>query len=284
MAVDWIKIRTDLSRDPKVCVIADTLLDPNGILAGHILTNCGRVICVTRDVMRCATGGALATLWGVTRHVGKRDGDDMILPKATLSVLDDISGLPGLGAAMESVGWAKVDERGVSFPRFFSEFNVSPGAKDEDSRAKARERSRRYRAKKAEEERHAHGDVTRDVTVTPREEKSRGEITNTKTNARERVAEKIPDKKLRPLFLDWVAYRAVEDGVHDLAEHNLEFIAQDFMRASQEHGNEHVAKCVTHSKNKRCQDLHPWWSIFEPKKQDSDPSVKSSTKPRQYVN
>lgn len=277
MAVDWIKIRTDLSRDPKVCVIADALLDPSGTLAGHVLTNCGREICVTRDVMRCATGGALATLWGVTRHAGKRDGDDMILPKAKLSVLDDISGLPGLGPAMESVGWAKVDERGVIFPRFFSEFNVSPGAKDEDAKAKARERSRRYRAKKAQEERHAHGDVTGDVTVTPREEKSREE-NKKERERRDRVAEKIPDDKLRPLFLDWVGHRAVEDGVHDLAESNLEFIAQEFMRASQEHGNEHVARCVAHAKNKRCGDLCPWWSILEPRSQSANPKP-SNEKP-----
>jgi len=32
MGLDWIKMRTDLYRDPKVCVMADLLMDTTGEL------------------------------------------------------------------------------------------------------------------------------------------------------------------------------------------------------------------------------------------------------------
>lgn len=167
MANDWIKMRTDLYRDPKVCIIADSLMSPDGELASYVNQICQRDMSVTRNVMRNVTVGALVALWGVTRHRGKRDGDDLVLRNATLSVCDDIADLPGLGVAMSRVGWAIETVEGVVFPGFFGEFNSDPTA---DAKEKAAERQRRYRAKR---------NVTRDVTVTSqsnaREEKRREE-------------------------------------------------------------------------------------------------------------
>lgn len=179
MAEDWIKMRTDLYRDPKVCVIADLLMDPDGDLARYVDQHCQRHMTVTRNVMRNVTVGALVTVWGVTRLRGKREGDDILCRHATLSVIDDMAELPGLGAAMAAVGWAVETEEGLIFPNFFESYNVDPEGKSSSSGA---ERQRRYRERlkgESDGESDVTRDVTRDVTVTsrnaPREEKSREE-------------------------------------------------------------------------------------------------------------
>lgn len=182
MAGDWIKMRTDLYRDPKVCVMADFLIenDRNALrnsdvtrdVTGDVTQNVTRV---TRSVTRNACVGALLSVWGVVRHRGKRGGDDLFCDGVTLSVVDDISEVPGFGAAMQSVGWVVVTPHGIKFPRFFEDFNADPSEK---SRSSAAQRQARYRASRvtsrvAQQDRNAT--VTRDVTVAPREEKRREE-------------------------------------------------------------------------------------------------------------
>ncbi len=153
MAADWIKMRTDLYRDPKVCLMADFL--------------CCRDSNVPRNVMRNATVGALVTVWGVTRHRGKRSGDDLIVHGITLGVLDDMADLPGFGSAMEAAGWAHGCEEGVIFPHFFEDWNIDP---QDTAKKNNAERQRRFREKR---------NASRNVTVTSqsngREEKSREE-------------------------------------------------------------------------------------------------------------
>lgn len=173
MAGDWIKMRVDLYRDPKVCVMADELLNADGDLARYVDQNTQSHMSVTRNVTRNATVGALVTVWGVMRHRGKRDGDDLVCRGASLMVLDDIADLPGFGAAMESVGWVEEKGNDIVFPSFFEEYNVDPQDKKNASSA---ERQRRYRENlkaKSNANSNGNGDVTRDVTVTHREEKRR---------------------------------------------------------------------------------------------------------------
>jgi len=160
MAASWVKMRTDLYRDPKVCAMAEELDDPDGPLARYVSQNCQCDMAVTRNVTRNAVVGSLVTLWGVTRVIGKRNALDLVLPKMTLSVLDDMAELPGIGAAMAAVGWAIETTEGVVFPNFFDEYNVDPANK-------AADRQRRYRERKR--------DVTRDVTRDDRGEERREE-------------------------------------------------------------------------------------------------------------
>jgi hypothetical protein len=171
MAGDWIKMRTDLYRDPKVCLIADALLEPTGELARFVNQHLQCDMAVTRNVMRNVTVGALVTVWGVMRLRGKRIGVDLVCSRVTLPVLDDMADLPGFGDAMSSVGWVEETDEGVVFPRFFDDYNVDPTDKKASSAA---ERQRRYR-ERAKANGDANRDVTRDVTVTHREEKSREE-------------------------------------------------------------------------------------------------------------
>jgi len=169
MAGDWIKMRSDIYRDPKVSVIAESLMDKGGLLSLYVNQLCQRDMAVTRNVMRNATVGALVSIWGVMRQRGKRCGDDLVCDGVTASVLDDVADMPGIGDAMERAGWVESTETGIAFRRFFEEHNVDPAEKAKASNA-ARQKRYRDRLKDA-----SSGDVTRDVTVTPREEKSREE-------------------------------------------------------------------------------------------------------------
>jgi hypothetical protein len=171
MAGDWIKMRTDLYRDPKVCVMADLLMNDDSDLARYINQHRQCDMVVTRNVMRNVTVGALVSVWGVLRHRGKRIDNNLFIRGCTINVIDDLADIPGFGEAMQFVGWVEECAGGVVFPNFFEEFNVDPA---EELKAKNAERQRRFREKKKEE-----NSVISNVTVTSqsnaREEKRREE-------------------------------------------------------------------------------------------------------------
>lgn len=154
MASDWIRIRTDIYRDPKVIRITDSLMDSRSAISRYVNQICQCDMSVTRNVMRNATVGALVTIWGTVRRQGKRSGDDLLLRDALLETLDDIGDMPGIGQAMAESGWVSESEESLVFPRFFSEYNSEV---ESDLKAKNAERQRRYRDTKR--------NVTRDVTV-----------------------------------------------------------------------------------------------------------------------
>lgn len=175
MAGDWIKMRTDLYRDPKVCALADLLLSKDGDLSRYVNQMCQRDMTVTRNVTRCAVVGALVSVWGVLRHQGKRDGDDLAVDGVTNAVVDDIADMPGFGDAMEHVGWLISDEDGIVLPKFFRELNAEP------VKTSGAERQKKYRERKRESDvtrdvtRDSAGDVTDAVTVTGEERERREE-------------------------------------------------------------------------------------------------------------
>jgi len=159
MARDWVKMHTDLYRSPKVCALADRLLDPSSEIAKHVSQNCQRDMTVTRNVMRNAVVGALVSVWGVMRHRGKRDSNaNLVCPGVTVSVLDDIADIDGFGAAMQSIGWVTQTDNGIVFPEFFDENNVDPAA------TKNAERQRRFRERYRNVTAGVTGNVMRNVT------------------------------------------------------------------------------------------------------------------------
>jgi hypothetical protein len=169
MAGDWIKMRTDLYRDPKVCQMADIIMDEGSPLSQYVNQNCQRDMAVTRNVTRNVTVGALVSVWGVCRTRGSRVGDDLVIEKVTAGIVDDISEIPGFSIAMMEVGWLIEDEDRVVFPRFFEDWNVDPKGENKEKNA---ERQRRFRDKKKEGTA-VTSNVTRNVTVTHREEGER---------------------------------------------------------------------------------------------------------------
>jgi hypothetical protein len=148
---------------------------------------------VTQNVTRHAVVGALVSVWGIARHQGKRDGDNLVLSNVTIDVLDDIADMPGIGCAMAKVGWVTEARNGLVFPKFFAENNADPLEKKRQQDA---ERKRRQRAN---ESRGTSRDVPRDssrdghVTVTHREEKSRVE-----ESKEEKKREESPPETIQP--------------------------------------------------------------------------------------
>lgn len=212
MSADWIKMRTDLYRDPKVCIMADELMDPKGELARYVDQNTQRAMSVTRNVMRNVTVGALVSVWGVIRHRGKRDGDDLVLRGCNVTVLDDIAELPGFGAAMRAVDWVVEIDGAIVFPGFFGEHNSDPAEK---KKAQNAERQARFRDRQKQES-DVTSSVTHNVTVTHREEKSREEKDSITTDSnRERRATRLPADWTPPA--DWLAWAKQERPDLDLA-------------------------------------------------------------------
>ncbi len=144
MADDWIRMRTDLYRDPKVCAMAGFMHCFDSGLGKYVFQNLQGDMTVTRNVIRNAVVGALVTVWGVTRKRGRREGTDLVVRAMEFGTIDDIADMPGFGDAMAHVGWAVETEDSVVFPRFFEEYNSDP---NDDLRAKNAERQRRFRGK-----------------------------------------------------------------------------------------------------------------------------------------
>lgn len=127
MAGDWIKMRGALTEHPKVIAVSRALhsdrefrewLTPGGggVLNGQIISS---------DALRCVTCALLMRLWSRSREHGEFIGDDLILRHSTIADLDQMAGAPGIGAAVQSVGWAvcKESQVGVTLPHF-KEYNV----------------------------------------------------------------------------------------------------------------------------------------------------------------
>lgn len=127
MAGDWIKMRGALLDHPKVIAMSRVLQqnrafrewvtpggggDFNGQLMSHIASRA-----VTTALLLCA--------WSAAREHGKFIGDDLWLEHSLVEDMDQLAGAPGIGLAMEAVGWVMVHprDRGVILPNF-KEFNV----------------------------------------------------------------------------------------------------------------------------------------------------------------
>lgn len=186
MPADWIRMRTNIYHNPKVGVMADLILGPPLPDDGRCdpaLPVALRGRYAQRRVTRNAVCGALVSVWGNARHLGRREGDSLVIPMATLDSLDDIADIPGFGAAMCAVGWAVMADGVLTLPRFFSEFNAEPRP---EKAAQSAARQQRYRDRKSAEKqaedsvtRYAQRVTSRCATVTgekSREEKSREEV------------------------------------------------------------------------------------------------------------
>lgn len=168
---DWVKMRPDLIANAKVLAMCRTLERDEDFMSWMIYEPCDssgdRLPTVTQTVTDaslryvCVTG--LLQVWGNAR----RNADNGMLRCATIKDLDTISGIPGMGKAMESVGWATQTTNGVVFPSFDDEHS---------STSSAAVRMRRFR----ERNKSVTSDANKNVTVTTekrREEKNREENT-----------------------------------------------------------------------------------------------------------
>lgn len=180
MAGDWVKMRVGLTNHPKVLRIAECLLESSDFLdwSGLAYGMAGYPPADDREsraerhaalrVTRYVTVTALLRFWGYANEHAKGEFIAKIFPED----VDEIVGVPGFANAIEGAGWVVFGpEGGLSMPNF-GEHNTSA-----DARSSGAERQKRYREKHREAGPKDDDDrnVTRDVTVTPREEKSREE-------------------------------------------------------------------------------------------------------------
>ena len=166
MSGDWIKMRPSLLTSPKVNGIA-RFLERNESVTEVLSTGFhGRMTeIVTRNVMRNVTVASLLIVWGAANE----HTEDGIFINADLTDIDDMVGIPGFGAAMESVGWLEFDdEKFVVILPNFNEYNTCGGNRSANAQDGAH-RQKKYRERK----RLQNSDVTSDVTSDHREEKRR---------------------------------------------------------------------------------------------------------------
>jgi hypothetical protein len=176
MAGDWIKMRVGLTTNPRVMRIAECLIEDGkflewsglsyGISGYPPLSEAGQraerhaALRVTRYV----TVTALLRFWGYANEHAKGELIAGIFPED----VDEITGVPGFADAIEAAGWAEFDPSGGMTLPNFHEHNTSA-----DARSSGAERQKRYRERHRQDD--TESNVTRDVTVTPREEKRREE-------------------------------------------------------------------------------------------------------------
>lgn len=187
MAESWIKMRGSLVTNPRVIRIARLLLDDPEFLEwyGATLQAVTASNSVTRrhvTVVTRVTVGALVPLWS---GVNECAGNEGLLPGATLFEIDEMAGVPGLGRAMEVVGWLEVEEGvGIRLPNF-TEHNTVEKQRKTGAKTDA-ERQREYRARKAQKTGDAGqeggGDEPESVTksVTEKRDVSRDTVTTEK--------------------------------------------------------------------------------------------------------
>ena len=179
MAGDWIKMRGSLLTNPKVLAMAGYLsgnasfcqwayprhTSDDGVANGVV----SRVTVTNRIVTRVTVAGLLA-VWSAANEYSKGG----FLPTITADELDDIAGIPSFGEAMKYVGWAvdSEDPPGVTLPNFCQHNTLM----EERSSAAKRQRLCRERKKAPRESAGAPSqmsrELSRDVTVQRREEKS----------------------------------------------------------------------------------------------------------------
>jgi hypothetical protein len=210
MAHDWIKMRTDLYRDPKVISMAEMLIENDSPIARYVNQNLQRDMSVTRNVMRNAVVGALVSVWGVMRHQGKRVGDDLVSDGTPLWTLDDIADLHGFGDAMASVEWVIDTPESLVFPRFFAQHNSDPAEKHAEQN---RERQKRFREAKRNGHSNASSNVTDNVTVTHRAEQSRenkknGVLLFSSLNEHGKIPEVLRTDRFAVSWDAWVKHRS----------------------------------------------------------------------------
>jgi hypothetical protein len=184
MEAEWIKMRAGITKDPKVLAMANYLSTrPHFVkwfgLPPEMVTDRN----VTRNVTVRVTVTSLLNVWSNANRSGKADGEDLVVEFANLDTLEDWAEHPAFGEAMVHVGWAREEDREgggrlVRFPKFLLN-NVPVNERHKklnaDRQKKFRERHR-YNGVTGNAGSNDDSNVTRNVTVTHREDKIREDI------------------------------------------------------------------------------------------------------------
>lgn len=185
---DWIKLRSDITRDPRVIRIADELAESRPFMDWLTAPFGPAAACresayerVTRCVTVSVTVTALVRVWSTVRTQGRVRGEDVHLDFATLPTLDVIAEVPDFGYAMAAAEWVeeRADGGGLIFPKFLKQ-NATPEDRKKEQAAARKQRQRerdrsvtprdRVRDTKRDAVRDGHADVTHRVEESREEE------------------------------------------------------------------------------------------------------------------
>lgn len=234
MAKQWVKMYTGLDSDPDALGAAEFLSAHNPfiryltapLIAMGICTDCVNLLrtllssdCyVTRDATLSLALQGVRRAWGAAYMHGERIGDDCRMKNTCLDTIDEIARIPGIGEAMECVGWAKeLPEGGILLPNYYQE----KGDKDNHGSTSGAKRQKEYRDRKKAEAallRNVtgdavtlrNGDVTSDVTLPleqNRTDKNRTKKKNTPLPPKGGDDVPIPKELDSPAFREaWVAW------------------------------------------------------------------------------
>lgn len=164
MRGDWLKVRIDLDRDPKVLAMAKWLgASPEfREWAG---------VPLPEPVLVSVVVAGLIRVWGVARRDGSVTCHVLSLKCTTLETVTVLAGVTQFGPAMSAVGWAVEKEDGsVLFPKLLQNLNIGDSAQREQWRIRKRRQRKVSRDMSRDTERDTSVTVTRRES---REEKSR---------------------------------------------------------------------------------------------------------------
>lgn len=114
MAGDWIKMRNNLWNDPRIMRVCD----------------------ISKAGEACVVGG-LYWLWSAADE----HSETGFMPGLSTSGIDRRTGVPGLGAALISIGWIEVTDDGVFISRFDEHNGSSAKRRSTDAQRKAKVRA-----------------------------------------------------------------------------------------------------------------------------------------------
>lgn len=218
MADDWIRMRVNLATHPKVIRAAEVLLADERYLEWSGLTySLPGYPPSSRDewraernaalrVTRCVCVTSLLRFWGYANEHAKGEHIDWLTPEN----VDEITGVPGIGNALEAVGWLVAEPEGGLVLPDFSEHNTSAEVRKSSSAL----RQKAYRERKKQQA--LASDVTRDVTSHAREEKRREEDIPPVPRKRGDVTQAVPAADLvlagftESVASEFIAYKAAK--------------------------------------------------------------------------
>lgn len=148
----WIKMRASLMQSSKLVAVAAKLQENREFVDWMLPGGPDQIQLVSHVALKCIACSVLLRVWSAAREFGLFEGDDLMLPNITVHGLDGLADVPGIGEAMELVGWAIDDEEwgGVRLPNF-KQHNVPMSPDEKATPLSAAERSKRCRERKRNE-------------------------------------------------------------------------------------------------------------------------------------
>lgn len=159
MAGDWVKMRCALQHDPKVIAVG-RFIHALPSFSNWLSMGTVDAMPMCNAALRYIVTGALHVTWSAANEHAKNGA----IAGATLEWIDLVTGITGFGQAMESVGWAAIEDGSLLFPKF--DYNNTSSS----------ERVRKFRERQKQSGNgYSNALQKRDVTLQKRVEKRRVE-------------------------------------------------------------------------------------------------------------